>query len=265
METKKLKWIEGEGYITATYSGSGNDSVVLSSDVNEDIDREQTITVSTTNGDNPKDVCVNVKQYGLREVFLPLDGDFIMADNCTYNVLKPKPYTEIEYIESDGSKYIDTGFVPNQDTRVVIDFEIVDRDDSASGVIGCKFDYSTMFSLRVRKADDTFVSDYGESYSKAITVIADGRFIVDKNKGITTINNKKLTQTSSDFTSLSTMLIFAMYGSNGSLYGCVGKIYSCKIYDNDILVRDYIPATWSDGKNGLYDNFNKTFTPLSNL
>lgn len=87
METK-IKWNEGEGYITATYEGSGNGSASIASDVNEGIDREQTITVETTAGNNPKVVGVNVKQLGMREVFMGSDGDFLLADGGNFNVLK---------------------------------------------------------------------------------------------------------------------------------------------------------------------------------
>jgi hypothetical protein len=87
METK-IKWNEGDGYITATYEGSGNGSASISSDVNEGIDREQSITVETTYGNNPKSESVNVKQLGKREVFLPSDGDFILADGGTFNTIK---------------------------------------------------------------------------------------------------------------------------------------------------------------------------------
>ena len=87
METK-IKWNEGDGYIIATYDGSGSGSASISSDVNEGIDREQSITVETTYGNNPKSESVNVRQLGKREVFLPSEGDFILADGGTYNVLK---------------------------------------------------------------------------------------------------------------------------------------------------------------------------------
>lgn len=87
METK-IKWNEGEGYITATYEGSGSGSASISSDVNEGIDREQSIVVETTEGNNPKSESVSIKQYGMREVFSPNDGDFVLADGGTLNVLK---------------------------------------------------------------------------------------------------------------------------------------------------------------------------------
>lgn len=87
METK-IKWNEGEGYITATYEGSGSGSASISSDVNEGIDREQPIKVETTKGNEPKSIDVSIKQYGMREVFEPSDGEFVLADGGTFNVLK---------------------------------------------------------------------------------------------------------------------------------------------------------------------------------
>ena len=87
METR-IKWNEGDGYITATYEGSGSGSASISSDVNEGIDRMQSILVKTTKGNSPKTQAVSVKQLGMREVFEPSDGGFILSDGGTYNVKK---------------------------------------------------------------------------------------------------------------------------------------------------------------------------------
>lgn len=85
METK-IKWNEGDGYITAAYDGSGSGSASISSDVNEGIDREQSIKVETT--DKSVSATLVVSQEGLREVFLPSDGEFVLNDGGTLNVLK---------------------------------------------------------------------------------------------------------------------------------------------------------------------------------
>lgn len=81
-----IKWNEGEGNIVATYTGSGNGPISLSTDIpNEGIDRAQEITIHTV--DKKKESSVLVRQDGLREVFAPKDG-FTLADNGTFNVLK---------------------------------------------------------------------------------------------------------------------------------------------------------------------------------
>lgn len=85
METK-IKWNEGEGYITATYTGSGSGSASISSDVNEGIDREQSIKVETT--DKSVSATLIVSQIGLREVFNASDGEFIFANYEKLNVKK---------------------------------------------------------------------------------------------------------------------------------------------------------------------------------
>lgn len=88
MATTKIKWNEGEGYITATYTGSGNGSASISSDVNEGIDRTQSVTVKNTSGNNIKKISVGVTQLGMREVFKTSDGDFILNNGGNFNVLK---------------------------------------------------------------------------------------------------------------------------------------------------------------------------------
>ena len=37
----------------------------------------------------------------------------------------PSGYRQVEYIQSSGTQYVDTGFAPNQDTRCVLDAQRV--------------------------------------------------------------------------------------------------------------------------------------------
>lgn len=71
METK-IKWKEGEGYITATYDGSGNGSASVTSNVNEGVAREQYISVETTKGGQPKKKRILVKQAGAKESLITI-------------------------------------------------------------------------------------------------------------------------------------------------------------------------------------------------
>lgn len=125
------QWNEGDGNIVATYEGSGDGPISLTTDIpNEGIDREQEITIQTT--DKNKSVNVLVKQEGLREVFATTDG-FILADGGTFNVLKvggdtpdvPEPtetYTRLSYLESTGSQYINTGYVVQEDDIIEMQY-----------------------------------------------------------------------------------------------------------------------------------------------
>lgn len=73
-----------KAWATIDYTGSGNGTAVFSSDINEGIDREISVYFKG------RDLSIERKvlQAGMREIFAPNDGDFILADGGTYNVLK---------------------------------------------------------------------------------------------------------------------------------------------------------------------------------
>lgn len=83
--SKEIKWNEGDGSIVTSEGGVGDAAVAFSSIENVGIDREQDVTIATKEGVERK---LTVKQIGLREVFMASDGDFILADGGTFNVLK---------------------------------------------------------------------------------------------------------------------------------------------------------------------------------
>ena len=85
MATLVKQWNDG-GSLTATYEGSGDGSAVFTSDPNEGIDREIDVTFVDQSG--KVSVTRTVKQDGLREPFVASDGDFLLADGGTFNVLK---------------------------------------------------------------------------------------------------------------------------------------------------------------------------------
>ena len=78
-------WNDG-GNISVTYNGDGDGSAIFSSDVAEGLDREMTVVFR----DGSKTVAIErkVTQVGMREKFVPSDGEFILADGGTFNVLK---------------------------------------------------------------------------------------------------------------------------------------------------------------------------------
>lgn len=78
-------WIDG-GILSVSYGGDRDGSAVFSSDVAEGLDREMAVSFV----DEARTVSVEriVKQSGMREEFVVADGDFLLADGGTFNVLK---------------------------------------------------------------------------------------------------------------------------------------------------------------------------------
>lgn len=81
------QWDDGEN-LTVTYTGSGNGQAVFTSDTNESIDKEMSVSLIDASRNIVVDIVV--QQEGLREVFMASDGDFILADGGTFNVMKKR-------------------------------------------------------------------------------------------------------------------------------------------------------------------------------
>lgn len=167
----------------------------------------------------------------------------------------PKGYFRCEYIESDGTNYIDTGFKPNQDTKVVLDFY-------SSGASS----YKCIFGARIKNGEDCFafwikddiahpqIAD--NSYNKySFNVSTKQRIIYIIDKNVATFGTSSVTMDSSAFQSQYNLYLFNcnQAGTAASDYFIRGKLYSCQIYDNGVKVRDYVPCVSPDGYFGLYD------------
>lgn len=161
----------------------------------------------------------------------------------------PEGYTQVEYIESSGTQYIDTGFIPNQDTRVTLSaYNTSESSGWTYGVWESASSKQFCFSCL-----STYSFRYGTSSASLINVPV-GSVEVDQNKNVYNLNGITGTITAQTFTCSHSMYLFCI-NANGSPSGgkFFGKLYSCRIYDRDVLVRDFVPCINSSGKAGLYD------------
>lgn len=166
----------------------------------------------------------------------------------------PAGYTKLEYLESDGTQFIDTGFKPNQDTRVICDYLVDTKPSTSRAVYGCT-DGSKYYGVFLAASDFTNVwYNTANKYDKSVA----GRWLIDQNKNVATINGDTLTWSAATFQFEYSLFLFACNGPNVTYVGA-SRIYSFKIYDNGVLIRDFIPCTNPDGISGLWDSVNNVF------
>ena len=182
----------------------------------------------------------------------------LIAAAMANDSILPSGYTQLEYIQSDGTQYIDTGFTPNQDTRVVVDFQFLNT--SASFLFGTRRTVSAGgFTFNISSGGE-FVTAYGNTGNTVISEANTNRNIVDKNKNVLDLNGFKTTLKANTFNSPQSLAIFACNTqASGYTNKAKAKIYSFKIYNDDVLARDYIPCINPNGEVGLYDIVNKAF------
>ena len=173
----------------------------------------------------------------------------------------PEGYTRLEYIQSTGTQHIDTGFKPNQDTRVIVDTEKTAGDsggwifEALSGTEGQSkgvFWYGTPPQLNV---------DYGGPGYRYVfaDIQTTERLLIDYSKNVITVNGKSNTFTPRTFQANVNLLLFACHMDIYIVGQYSGKLYSCQIYDNGTLIRNYIPCMTPSDEIGLYDDVNAQF------
>ena len=182
-------------------------------------------------------------------------------------------YTPVEYLESSGTQYINTNFVPNSDTKVQISFN-TSEGSLNQAIFGARSADGTLtrnryeYTIWVATGQDTPKKarfDYSGSglvnTQYATTVISSSLvFTILKNKQYNYINGSTMTNNAAaTFSCFYPAYLFALNQADTPVYFTHGKIYSCKLYDNEILVRDFIPVLDTNGTPCMYDKVNNQF------
>lgn len=172
-----------------------------------------------------------------------------------YAVL-PEGYTQLTYIESTGTQYIDTG-VKNQ-SDLVVQSKFMITDLSNGNVMGYGVnDASNRFEIFIYNNqwyldfgnDDTRI--YGGTFSvNTIYNIEMGNLYI---KDLDTDTNIISGASVSDFEKTTNFYICCEADS------AIGKWYSISMFDNGLLVRKYVPCKDPNSNIGLYDLINNQF------
>ena len=174
----------------------------------------------------------------------------------------PTDYQQVSYLESTGTQYINTGYKANYNTSVRT--KVMFNETSASQGIYCSRDgsvSSNTYSLFI--VNTAFRHDYKSSQTTtSLKTSANTDYEISSNKNVLTINNQVYnTATYTSFSASYNMTLMAStVGGTGLANYLNGRMYYCKIYDNDLLVRDLVPCyRKSDNKPGFYDILNNVF------
>lgn len=169
-------------------------------------------------------------------------------------------YKRLEYIQSSGKQWIDTGFKPNQDTRVVMNCYVISFNSCDMFIFGARVSAgNTAFYVAADDTNTKWFISYGSDVQNPVGTCT-GHHSIDMNKNSVSIDDAITTLSASTFQSASNLLLFATNtaGSADSQRGTM-NLYSCQIYDNGTLVRDYITCQTTSGEIGLWDDVNSVF------
>lgn len=175
----------------------------------------------------------------------------------------PQDFTKLEYIESNGSQALDTDYNPNSDTRIVLDYNLTQLTGKWMGIFAVRnaqySDQYAYWSNETGKYRSNYSGETGILFGSQNT----NRHVIDKDKavlkedGVVVANHPAAT-----FSSNYSLYLFCGNSAGTLEHYAYMRLYSCKIYNDDALVRDYIPVKRTrDSAIGLYDRVRRIFSP----
>lgn len=181
----------------------------------------------------------------------------------------PDGYTILEYIESTGTQYIDTGVIPKSTDCISINC-IISEDRFNKVMFGSRTSGNYMTSknqIYLNENSSQFSMFFGTNtmnlhglFDTSTSRVINGLFDV-KNKKIANRNNANFIGASSDFDNTATQpyYLFALNNCGKAGVFTTMKLFSFAIWDDDKKVRDFIPCKTNQGVVGLYDIISSKF------
>lgn len=168
-------------------------------------------------------------------------------------------YQTVDYIQATGSQYIDLDYKPKANTKIVTKFSKLTTTLQTLFGSGNATD-----TVRVQFFRGT--NAYGiRTFGNGVTSFSDP--ILDDNNELTfdlandqyKLNNEIITAEKAP-TTVGSLFVFAYNSAGIPATLASAKLYSFKIYESNVLVRDYIPVyNKVTSEYGLYDTINHKF------
>lgn len=175
-----------------------------------------------------------------------------------------KNYYELEYIESDGNQWIDTGVVPTNTTGFMLDYQLT-QTPSDNFTYGVRSSQNGRF-IAGGKSDGLYLGYGADVYSAlagpSVMLNRQQAYLNYKNNGKAKIVNEvSIAVSLPTFTSEYTIYVFARKSYSGtSVVGFPQKVYRNTITEGSNIIRDFIPIMRAtDNAVGLYDAKNNIF------
>ena len=167
----------------------------------------------------------------------------------------PEGYTALEYIQSSGTQYIDTGRKLTQDSDITIDFKIINNNKSV-GIFGAR-ESARKNNLAMFRDGGLFIGDFSE-YPKYRFKANESfnRTKIRMNKTGVLVNGNLNTSWSgvANFETPTNGLIFDVGNNNWTGNKAIMRLYSY----TDGSAPQLVPCLDTDGVPCLYDLIGKT-------
>ena len=184
----------------------------------------------------------------------------------------PSDYVALDYVNiNNGNRYIKTDYVPSTTSKIEVKFKATATTSAQAGVIfGSRNGYNNKsFYFKTGVSSGGAVNMTAELGWSSVMSVTTPNVMLNENvfgvdNGTFYINDTVLGTYTNTFTPEYPIYIM-MINSDGSPFSTspIGHLISAKIWENSVLVRDYIPAKrLLDNVVGLFDVVTQTFNQM---
>lgn len=174
-------------------------------------------------------------------------------------IILPTGFRKIDYLESTGTQYINTNYIPDNETGLYIEAHTTYSNDSVpmgsretddNRIYAPRNTYNTLYGWNS-------YYDFGTGTTYAFQRYKGTTNFLNSRTATFIINDEVVaTKTLNDLTYTPTLPLY-IFGNNiyGSLSSAphIGKIYRAKISQGTEIVRDFVPCLDINGKPCMYD------------
>lgn len=195
----------------------------------------------------------NIKVYNS-----PLkENEILKLYNEGLNDFIPDKYEELEYIQSNGNQWINSEIIMKLSIKIDCIFQTANAGSYL--LYGTSNTNAELTAWGMSSGYNWRFGHIAPSPMPNYTPTIINHVVQDKNGII--INNVKQSTYSGSFTFTNSKPIYIFGSPEETSYGkATMKLYSFKMYDNDILVRNFIPSKRkSDNVIGMYDMVSRQF------
>ena len=167
----------------------------------------------------------------------------------------PSGYTQLEYIESTGSQYIDTGINPTLETYVCAKMMVTEAPSSYGRFFGSRASSSTRFGVFHSASSDSIRFCFASNDVTIVSPVEIGTVYTITVDGVSCDVNGTSAELSE--TSIDNSYSIYLFGENK--VGSAGDLMKGRLYSCVMSGRDFVPAKNSSGEVGLFDMVTQTF------
>lgn len=224
------------------------------------------ITYNVSDWLNFVDREIEIETDGLAQSNLSVDYEPTLIYNYAKREL-PVGFVRLDYIESTGTQWIDTGVKGTTTTvntlKIVADAQFTEFVSTSTGYIIGVYNNQNRVGIFERATSQNWEFSCGDVVLSSVSKDLNRHiFINDTLSNKWSVDDASGNLSSNSYIGDGRNLTLFAYNNGPQPVGNFGKLklYSCKLYDNDTLVRNFIPCyRYSDGIEGLYDTVNKQF------